>query len=79
MQRWTVDTHFSFAIKFLIASSCFRDVVSDVEVCKTDVGEAMEVVCKFVYFEVIMLTFISILTEAVTWRCSVKQVFLEIS
>ena len=53
-------------------------LVSDLEVCKTDAGEALEVVCKFFYFEVIILTCISILTEAVTWRCSVKKVFVEI-
>ena len=35
--------------------------------------------CKFSYFEVIILTCVSILTEAVAWRCSVKMVFLEIS
>ena len=39
----------------------------------------MEVVCKFVYFEVTFLTCISILREAVAQRCSVKKVFLEIS
>ena len=39
----------------------------------------MEVVRKFVYFEVIFLTCISILREAVAQRCSVKKVFLEIS
>ena len=44
---------------------CCSGVVSDVEVCKTDAGEAMEVVCKFFYFEAIILT--------------VKKVFLEIS
>ena len=49
------------------------------EVCKTDAGEAMEVVRKFVYFEIIILPCISILTEAVARRCSVKNVFLEIS
>ena len=48
------------------------------EVFKTDAREAMEVVCKFVYLEVVILTYISILTEAVTWMCSVKKVFLEI-
>ena len=37
-----------------------------------------ERVCKFVYFEVIILASISILTEAVSQRCSVKKVFLEI-
>ena len=54
-------------------------LVSDVEVCKTDAGEAMEVVCKFFYFEIIILTCILILTEAVARRCSVKKVFLEIA
>ena len=54
-------------------------LVSGVEVCKTGAGEAMEVVCKFFYFEVIILTCILILTEAVARRCSVKKVFLEIS
>ena len=49
------------------------------EVCKTDAREAMEVVCKLIYFEVIILTCISILTEAVALRCFVKKVFLEIS
>ena len=39
----------------------------------------MEVVCEFVYFEVIILTCISILTEAVPRSCFVKMVFLEIS
>ena len=39
----------------------------------------MEVVRKFVYFEIIILPCISILTEAVARRCSVKNVFLEIS
>ena len=53
-------------------------LVSDVEICKTDAREEMEVVCKFFYFEVIILTCISILTEAVAQRCSVKNVFLEI-
>ena len=48
-------------------------LVSDVEVCKTDAGEAMEVVCKFFYFEIIILTCILILTEAVARRCSVKR------
>ena len=38
-------------------------VVSDVEVYKADTSEAMEKVCKFVYFKVIILTFISILTS----------------
>ena len=38
----------------------------------------MEVVCKFVYFEGIILTCISILTETVTQRCTVEKVFLEI-
>ena len=37
-----------------------------------------ERVCKYVYFEVIILPSISILTEAVSQRCSVKKVFLEI-
>ena len=37
-------------------------VVSDVEVDKTDTSKAMEVVCKFVYFEVVIITCISILT-----------------
>ena len=37
----------------------------------------MEVVCEFVYFEVIILTCISILTEAVPRRCFVKKVFLD--
>ena len=47
---------------------------------KTDAAkEAIEVVCKFFYFKVIILTCISILTEAVGRRCSVKKVFLEIS
>ena len=54
------------------------------EVCKTEAREAMKVVYKFVYLEVIILTFISILPEAVAQRCSVKKVsvkkvFLEIS
>ena len=39
----------------------------------------MEVVCKYVYFEVIILPCISILTDAVARRCFVKKVFLEIS
>ena len=39
----------------------------------------MEVVRKFVYFEIIILPCISILTEAVAQRCYVKNVFLEIS
>ena len=39
----------------------------------------MEVMCKFVYFEVIILICISILTGAVARMCSVKKVFLEIS
>ena len=34
----------------------------------------MEVVRKFVLFEVIILTCISILTEAVPWGCSVKGI-----
>ena len=38
-------------------------VVSDVEVYKADTSVAMEKVCKFVYFKVIILTFISILTS----------------
>ena len=38
----------------------------------------MEVVCKFVYFKVIILPCITILTEAATQRCCVKKVFLEI-
>ena len=54
-------------------------LVSDVEVCKTDAGEAMEVVCKFFYFGIIILTCILILREAVARRCSVKKVFLEIA
>ena len=37
-------------------------VVSDVEVYKADTSVAMEKVCKFVYFKVIILTCISILT-----------------
>ena len=41
---------------------------------RQDAGEVMEVVSKFVYFEVIILTCIAILTEAV-WRYSVKKVF----
>ena len=40
--------------------------------------KTMEVVCKFVCFEVIISTCISILTEAVAWRFSVKKMFLEI-
>ena len=59
-------------------SCCCSGVVSDVEVCKTDARKAMEVVCKFVCFEVIISTCISILTEAVVWRFSVKKMFLEI-
>ena len=39
----------------------------------------MEAVCKFVYFEVRILTCTSILTEGVARRCSVKKVLLEIS
>ena len=39
----------------------------------------MEVVCKFVYFEVIILPWISVLPEPVARRCSVKKLFLEIS
>ena len=37
-------------------------VVSDVEVYKADTSVAMEKVCKFAYFKVIILTCISILT-----------------
>ena len=48
------------------------------EFCKADAGEAMKVVFKFVYFEVIILTCVSILTEAVARRCSLKKLFLEI-
>ena len=48
-------------------------------VCKTEAREAMKVVYKFVYLEVIILTSISILTEAVAQWCSVKKVFLKIS
>ena len=48
------------------------------EFCKADAGEVMKVVFKFVYFEVIILTCVSILTEAVARRCSLKKLFLEI-
>ena len=48
------------------------------EFCKADAGEVMKVVFKFVYFEVIILTCVSILTEAVARRCSLKTLFLEI-
>ena len=71
-------THCSFVVKLWFLSCCCSGVVSDVQVCKTDARKAMEVVCKFVYFEVIISTCISILTEAVTWRFSVKKMFLEI-
>ena len=79
MQRWTVDTHCLFAIKFWILSCCCSGTVSDVKVCETDTRESMKVVCQFFYFGVIILTYISVLTEAVARRCSVKKVFLEIS
>ena len=48
------------------------------KVCKTDAVEVMEVMCKLFYFEVIILTCILILTEAVAQRCSIQKVFLEI-
>ena len=38
-----------------------------------------EVVCKLVNFEVIILTCISILTQAVARRCTMKNVFSQIS
>ena len=79
MQRWAVDTNCSFVVKFKFSAVVAVVLVSDVEVSKTDAGEAMGVVCKFFYFEVIILTWISILTDAVARRCSVKKVFLEIS
>ena len=62
MQRWTADNECLFAVKYEVLSYCSSGVVSDVEVYKTDTGEAMEVVCKFVYFEVMILTCISVLT-----------------
>ena len=39
------------------------------KVCKADAVEVMEVMCKLFYFEVIILTCILILTEAVAQRC----------
>ena len=63
MQRWTADTDCSFAVKFWILSCFSNGVVSDVEVYKTDTSEVMEVVCKFFYFEIIILTCISVLTS----------------
>ena len=48
------------------------------KVCKADAVEVMEVMCKLFYFEVIILTCILILTEAVAQRCSIQKVFLEI-
>ena len=38
-----------------------NDCFPDVEVYKTDTNKAMEMVCKFVYFEAMVLTCISVL------------------
>ena len=60
MQRWTVDTDGSFAVKFQILSCSSSGVVSDVKVYKTYTGEAMEVVCTFIYFKAITVSCMAI-------------------
>ena len=71
-----VDSRYSLRIKLrckILNSSLL------LEWCCFRCGGLEDEVCKFVYFEIIIFTCISVLTEAVTWRCSVKKVFLQIS
>ena len=63
MQRWTTDNDCFLNVKFEIFSCYSSGVVTDVDVYKTDTSETMEVVFKFVFFPIIILTSISVLTD----------------